>query len=359
MKDITYPEFYYSKEIESTFHAFPVKPAEVSIPILPKKPIEPKYSGSSWTIFLVVTLFFLIGGWMRLLEDGVDGLIVLCVLGTLVWFILLLISIKRKRDYQLKYDEYQEKKLKYRQEYYQYQIDVRDYEKKVKSRNKLIKEMSSYHYISEYRKNLLYSIFEKYVFDEDESDNRFAFCDTDDVKKGPAEEYFIPYLKQMHLYGDNYDVLTKVKVPAGNSFFYPDIVIRTYGMIIDIEIDEPYEMSDGNPIHYKVDIGAYSKSGIYRSIDSDRNDFFTRNGWCVIRFAEEQIFNFPDDCVKFIENFINYTEDYINYTLDDFCFDDYLSPTIKSINKWTKEEAHRMAYKKYRNKYLGRYLDSK
>ena len=121
-------------------------------------------------------------------------------------------------------------------------------------------------------------------------------------------------------------------IELNNKYYVPDIVYwdKNTGLLIDIEIDEPYIGIDGVPIHFEGN-------------DFRRNSFFSKNGWIIIRFAEEQIIKFPQDCKLFLDQFIDSISS--GKLAVDF-------PLIKKVPQWTKDEAHKMAYTRYRNNYL-------
>ena len=117
-----------------------------------------------------------------------------------------------------------------------------------------------------------------------------------------------------------------VKVDAQLGCYYPDLVIDTGKVKIDLEIDEPYDYKTKKEIHY---IGCN---------DSKRNRAFLNSNWIVVRFAESQIEDNFDECVVFIEllalSLISENYEIIKklpYSMPD------------RIERWTKEEARMMA----------------
>lgn len=116
--------------------------------------------------------------------------------------------------------------------------------------------------------------------------------------------------------------------------YMPDYVIQypMYGIYIDIEIDEPYAFRSGAPIHTE---------------DSARNDYFLKNGWSIIRFAEEQICKQPELCCKVIaEHIRNLTGEHI--WVEGF----HLLNKLTSVESWDKPAAGKMAKNKYRYSYM-------
>lgn len=96
------------------------------------------------------------------------------------------------------------------------------------------------------------------------------------------------------------EVYNNASIPAGGSYFYPDFLICEKGLFIDVEIDEPYVGNDGTPIHY-VD----NQYGFCTSVDKERNDYITSQGFEIIRFSEEQIFLHPQECIIVIKDYIS------------------------------------------------------
>ena len=76
-----------------------------------------------------------------------------------------------------------------------------------------------------------------------------------------------------------------VKTLTSNPY-EPDIVLKDRSnkhILIDIEIDEPYDLSSRVPTHC---LGR----------DNKRDDFFSRRGWVVVRFTEYQIVTQINEC---------------------------------------------------------------
>lgn len=146
-----------------------------------------------------------------------------------------------------------------------------------------------------------------------------------DVSKGKYEEFFLLHLQK---YFPN-KIYTNMELGHFQNPFVPDFVyIGDNNMYIDIEIDEPYISNVGTPIHY---------------IDSDNNrdSYFLENNWIVIRFAEEQIVKYPNECCKYIY-------EYTGYVMRER---DTPPTGVPSVNRWSDQQAIDMANKNYRNTY--------
>jgi hypothetical protein len=126
-------------------------------------------------------------------------------------------------------------------------------------------------------------------------------------------------------------------VPQINSYstsntYNPDftLICPKTNLHIDIEIDEPYSFINKTPVHF------------FGCNDDERNDFFLKINWCIIRFTEKQVVENTLECIETIksvyENIINMSIGYNNY--------------LKSEPRWTYEESLIMQKKLYRESYL-------
>ena len=132
-------------------------------------------------------------------------------------------------------------------------------------------------------------------------------------------------------------LLNNVKLPIlnRNYSYRPDFCLywETKKLYIDIEIDEPYDIVSRKPIHYK-------ENG-----DNLRDIYFIRNGWCIIRFAEQQI---KDN----IEGVINYIKRILRWLTDENGIK-FHENTLESLNRWSYEDAIVMSSNNTREHYLG------
>lgn len=113
--------------------------------------------------------------------------------------------------------------------------------------------------------------------------------------------------------------------------YKPDIVVidKISNLHLDIEIDEPYDYSNYEPIHY------------LEGGDDHRDYFFYSRNWVVIRFTEKQICTSPEDCYLLIKSVI---DSIVNINTH--------KNSLTKEKRWTKQEAFKMAKSKYRNTYL-------
>ncbi len=132
-------------------------------------------------------------------------------------------------------------------------------------------------------------------------------------------------------------LLNNIKLPIlnRNYSYRPDFCLHweKKKLYIDIEIDEPYDIVSRKPIHY-------TENG-----DNLRDRYFIRNGWCVIRFAEQQI---KDN----IEGVINYIKRILRWLTDENGIK-FHENTLKFLNRWSYEDAVVMSSNNTRENYLG------
>jgi hypothetical protein len=159
-------------------------------------------------------------------------------------------------------------------------------------------------------------------------------------RKGHKEETFGMCLKKH--FCENMSILNDRSLVARQAVYTPDfcMVYDPTGkrILVDIEIDEPYEGL--NELTRKVTHFANS--------DIKRNTYFAGNGWIVIRFAEIQVHQSPNSCCRFIA-------DVLKSIVPDYYYPNTLLTTKRpeSIKQWSKEEAEEMSKNKYREAYLG------
>lgn len=101
-----------------------------------------------------------------------------------------------------------------------------------------------------------------------------------------------------------------VKEQLKYSLYTPDIIYhdKEKKILIDIEIDEPYSMKDKRPLHYLEEKMDNVNKWITVDINQERDRTFTYGGWIVIRFSENQVLNFTQECLSLIRQVINYIE---------------------------------------------------
>lgn len=154
-------------------------------------------------------------------------------------------------------------------------------------------------------------------------------------KKGFTEDAFYSQLNKyfkptFNVYNDKHIPFNKV------NYYEPDFVLSNENngknIFINVEIDEPYDGWSRIPIHC---IGE----------NEIRDNFFLKNGWIVIRFAEIQVHCQPEKCCSLIAKVIKS----IDATFDSELL---LHNKPDTICQWNKLDAEKMAKSKYREKYL-------
>lgn len=219
---------------------------------------------------------------------------------------------KDENEYQSQLMEYQNKLQKFRNDYLE---KVRKYE---------IEKVRINDFLTENYDNLQKSIFYKQL-KSTVSIHKLS----KNENRGKTEIFFFT---KLYAYFKN-QLKIDVIPDTGLNPFQPDFVIicNVTGFHIDIEIDEPYSVKKGLPIHHD------------RSNDNKRNEFFDGINWGVIRFSEKQIVENPDGCIKLINDVLNAVK---TQDIKD------IKHNIKVENKWTYEEALIMSENNYRNTYL-------
>lgn len=159
---------------------------------------------------------------------------------------------------------------------------------------------------------------------------------TPSATQGVSEDYFMAILEQY--FGDAINFPDGVfGIPGDFKNYTPDMVYSdSYtGLMIDIEIDEPYAGKTKEP-HHCTDEGR----------DSRRDDFFLERNWVVVRFAEEQVVKNPLGCAYYLDKVIKGLNG-ISHNVP---------PTVlEPIPMWDSKMAEQMASQQHREIYLEHY----
>mgnify|MGYP003750952139 CR=1 FL=1 len=150
-------------------------------------------------------------------------------------------------------------------------------------------------------------------------------------KRGVAELYFLERLDSELRALILMDMVPRLNWSDKKSTYCPDftLICKETNLHIDIEIDEPYTLTEKQPIHF---IGGG---------DESRNEFFLENNWCVIRFSEKQIVTQTAQCIETIKS--------IHKNIIDMKL--AYSTNLELEPRWTYEESLVMQQKKFREKY--------
>lgn len=156
--------------------------------------------------------------------------------------------------------------------------------------------------------------------------------------KGVSEPILFKGLQQLQEICPEIKILQNIVLSIKNREYgyRPDIVLfwEKYNLCIDIEIDEPYDILSRKPIHF-ID-----------SSDYLRNVYFTRQGWVIIRFCEEQVMKNTENCIKYVASILKkITEEEIFHSLlEDF--------QVEESERWTYNQALEFAQNNHRESYL-------
>jgi hypothetical protein len=173
-------------------------------------------------------------------------------------------------------------------------------------------------------------------------------------KKGVSEDYFAKCLKcffNCSIYQNS-----PIKCNSIGATYYPDIIMyfSKVNLAIAIEIDEPYKLKDGEPIHYydmENNIPIYSDDEILnRGINgylTSRSKEIKKEGFVLVRFAEKQVVTQPIPCCEYIYNEIL---KYTGIRLTEIEISSLHELNI--INTWTYTEAREMHKNRFRENYL-------
>lgn len=354
---------YIMTSLPGSKYPKPPKPSKPDLKTLesPKKPSEPSSIGEGGC-FGYAIFFLILGGLMIWLasaskngsEAGLYGIFLL-IIAIFIFISLIRGNADAKKTYDKNLSDYYKQlndfpnlkkrmEEEFRKALKKYEEDIEDYQIDLEIYQEHLAEIREQRYVSNYRRDRLTARLKNNVMPV-KVENSIH------ISKGVTEDYFFNQLQKSL----NFDILQNHVLKFGDSEkgYYPDIVIydNKSNLIIDIEIDEPYIGSTGEPIHFEA------------CGDEKRDEYFVNNGWIVIRFTEEQIVKHTMKCI-----------DFINYLISSLMkndFDETRTPSMNdiiqaypSINNlyvsgWTKDDAHKKAFARYRNSYLGFALSEK
>ncbi|HLP52810.1 MAG TPA: hypothetical protein VK154_18105 [Chitinophagales bacterium] len=333
----TYPIIKINDDVENVLEG----KYKISLPIkpdLPAEPIQPDKTSYNYrrnylrilfnplNVFCFVGMAFLLGTLKNPNKSSMIyfGFGFCIILATVIFYFNEddgeTEYAKDFKKYLKEYDEFLEKSTLYSKKYVDYRTElVKVTAINAKITNHATRDMGI--------RELAHSFYQKAIAP--------IAVDCRSIKKGVSENYFKQLLHD--IFGDM--VLVNHKVSFGGYEYYPDFILNVdhVSFYVDIEIDEPYIGSNGKPIHY-----------LENHLQDLRDKHFTENFWVVIRFSEKQIITQPQECCNeifcVIKRFFAPVEDLENYFL-----------TIDRVNpdkRWTKNEAYKFAFNKYRNTYL-------
>lgn len=339
-----YPQFYISDELKVAM-CLPTPPLEPDKPT-PIEKLPPKYSElldnlTGVGIFLV--LFFIALGIGNLVNDDFAWFLFLTFIGFIVFFYKLIKSVIELKNYQKKFDEHREREKRYEVAVSSYEKAYPLYLREKEKYDELMSTLNTTHAICEYQLKLR----QDYLKEKKSKDRHRWFFDFEgpvkNTKIGRGEFFFRDFLlkakeKQLipedfEFYFDTIVEVSSLSITSKVSFFFPDVLVLTpRGLMIDIEIDEPYSSDSKKPIHCIHSVN---------NRDSSRNRYFTRYNCNVVRFSERQIIKYPETCLKIILSFDDIAGMPREINL----------PTDFIEKSWDEKDAIKMAESNYRETY--------
>lgn len=198
---------------------------------------------------------------------------------------------------------------------------------------------------------------------EDYGEGGDVICNTEGVSEASFASYLntytnfeaftkkrIRYSKTDYSVADTFDFEAK---EDSRNYFYPDILVQdcNTGLWFDVEIDEPYSMKGGTPIHFVCN-DEDDESSNYTYKEEYRNAVLAAKGIIVVRFAEEQVVRHPHDCIYLLNAITSSIVRYDGTYPIPFnsCFSDWKDEHY--VRRWNEAEAIKMAEGEYRNTYL-------
>lgn len=143
---------------------------------------------------------------------------------------------------------------------------------------------------------------------------------------GVSEKYFKKDIANL--------IMSNVQCDVKVGSYYPDFLVTTKkGYLVDVEIDEKYNLKSKEATHYLKEDGSH--------LDNYRNEYFLLNNIVVLRFAENQIINDKNGCARVINQVCELLDNGNLKQLD-------LTKKITPIKCWTIQEAEKSARMKER-----------
>lgn len=247
--------------------------------------------------YCILTAFCTIPGIVVIIEDESIGkfwflfIPIAILVGIILWRLVVIIKTmfeytkERSRD-MLQLGKYMTELKDYAAHFEAYKTVYDKYKKELNEYNDAILNKKTNPKITNIRQTAYKGV------DRTINMHELTYDEISNVKKGRAECFFYDALINYFI---PFDIYVNVKIESihdrGNVYFPDFLLCSNDGKIkkiyYDIEIDEPYVQSTGEPIHCE-------------DMDYSRDEFFSNNDVIVIRFAESQIFKNPYACVQYI-----------------------------------------------------------
>lgn len=339
-----YPEIIISEDVKNLVIKNPEVIKEhnskklnlLSQPIKPKEPQKPDFpSDVLFTNFIKIPfgLFFMFV-WILLAVN----IYLFIAVQALIFLLCTINFVDETKRYRTEISQYTKSLREFPNLYRQYSEEISDYENKrekvlktIQLKNELLEDVDYY-----YKKRF------SFIQDTNILKSFKPHIDYPNTNVGTSEKEFKTVLnkyfpteiitdKVLRIFREwetNYIGNWYYNSPTGaeKPTYVPDFIFQhsKSSLVIDIEIDEPY--TSNNPIHY-----------LGNEHDIRRNEYFTENGWVVIRFSEEQVKNDPEGCCSEIASIIYY-----------FTGDDSYLERLKDVKrvythrKWTEEDSKKL-----------------
>lgn len=301
-----------------------IKNSSIPIPPEPPLPIKPKTKFPTWLIIAIPVFIIAIVIIVNLVNDNRSLLIPIqkgvttdgreFVTYTRGWQILLALTpfvfyfiFKKRKNVLDQENAISDKK---------YLKEMEDYKSAISKYLKEIESLNAPDNLKRYRTQLTKGALNY------SSEPQIL---TRDVNKGKYENHFYNYL--VKYFGSK--ISNNLQLGYFENPYVPDFTYfdKNNNIYIDIEIDEPYVLTTGQPIHYE-------------GIDNNRDDFFNKNNWTVIRFSEQQIAENSEECCIQIQNIIEHITQDVPIKI-----------SVKQMPVWSKSEAESFYKHHLRNKY--------
>lgn len=349
----TYPVIYVPKSLSEISKSTPydnISKPDYSPPKRPKMPFKlwqeemekeklnnPSVGMRFVRIFVAYPLLALLAGfalfWPLFMMDGTVDKIAFMIINIMILVIGYAYTYFTDETRLIRI-EHQNEILDYEKELKVYKLE---YDKEQAIYERIKSEIESYKKSDKYLKTL--KLHRKYLYDQFINEVEKPTLRIKNQTRGISEKYFLRYLNEYFKGFIKTDLSIAHEYLAAqrakDNVYIPDFIFMKDGLpIIDIELDEPYSASNGEPIHYVTS-------------DDNRDQFFEDKNWIIIRFAEEQTIKEPIECCYVIaETIYRYSKD------DTFVnkFDSFEYP--KEIERWKYHDAYELALLDYRNTYL-------
>lgn len=322
---MNYPIVKLSTEYVEVFERFQFKiPKKPVQPFQPKKPEERDVDDSfMWGVFLWFGGPFLLLG-LYLASEGKskqEGMMILCFAITAFVFMVTLwlapSKEKQKNEFHQNMIDFEKKMIKYQSDKIKYDNDLKIWKDECEALNNPVEILR--------RKKAKFKGLQapSEVISGDKNPN-----------KGVTEQ--IAHTRIVNI--DRFEVVrNNDMVDIGNYYLCPDFIValRSNTTKFIIEIDEPYIGPTGEPIHYKG------------GKDSKRDNKLRNKGYHIVRFTEKQFYSEFAKCMKYFIEIHNSVQRRESITeINEIKFEGEVVPM------WTKDEAHKLAFQRYRQTYL-------